>query len=336
MKLHWLFNRYMAPAGDEGGGGGAADRGDDFVPTDDESVGTAEPKAGEKDAGEAAAKGDEKTDDKSKDDEKADDKPKGDDKPKDDRIPTARHKEILERERARREAVERELARYQQGDKVAETNQRLTEAETKLEKLEADYAKALTDGETDKATKLMREIRQTERGIVESKSQAELQAAEARAYERARYSITLERLEAAYPEINPDHDDFDKEKLAEVAELKSAYQLKGYTPAEALQKAIKLLLKPQTAKQETAVETKARVSEDEVKKELGKDRATAAREKNADAAAKQPPALTKIGTDSDKAGGAKISGKDVMKMTQDQFAKLDEKTLAELRGDELV
>lgn len=333
--LRFLLRFYMPGVadGDGGGGGGTdTDRGDDFVPTEDEAEGEGDTtdKKEEATEGEKKEEIDEKKDDEPKD-EKKDDKAK----PKDTRMPLARHKEVLERERARREAVEQELAKYQKGEQVAKTNEKLTEAEDGILELEKQYAKALSDGEVEKATGLMTQIRRAERGIVEAKGQLETQAAEARAYERVRYDTTLERLEAAFPQINPDDDSFDKAVVAEMIELKDAYQLKGYTPAQALQKAAKLMLRPETKKQEAATETEARVDKEDVAEALAKERRTAAKTKNADVANKQPPSTAKVGLDSDKMGGG-ITAKDVMKMKQDDFAKLDETTLAKMRGDELV
>ena len=42
-----------------------------------------------------------------------------------------------------------------------------------------------------------------------------------------------------------------------------------------------------------------------------------------------------MGQDSDKLGGGAVTAKDAMKMSDEDFAKLDEKTLARMRGDEL-
>ena len=64
-------------------------------------------------------------------------------------------------------------------------------------------------------------------------------------------------------------------------------------------------------------------------------RTLAARDKAASAAAQQPPDIAKVGVDSDKMGGKLDAGK-AIKLSQEQFAKLDDETLARLRGDELV
>src|SRR5574337_1914976 len=122
-----LLAPYMAPAGDEAGGGGEKlDRGDDFTPTegDEAPAAAAAPP-------ETPVEGDEQVDDPDnivadaeKQAEEAEKKPR-----KDSRIPLARHKEILERERTHRAELEEQLKRFQQGEKVSQANSEITEAE---------------------------------------------------------------------------------------------------------------------------------------------------------------------------------------------------------------
>lgn len=260
-------------------------------------------------------------------------------KRKDTRIPLARHEQLLQAERDRRAAVEAQLARAQQADKVANTNAEIAQAETKLSELEAAHAKHVVDGDAAKAAAVMGEIRKLERSIIQTQSAIEVQAAEARAIERVRYDTTVERLEAAYPQLNEDHADFDKELMAEVVELRDAYVATGkYNRTAAIQKAVKTLVGAATTRQTTAVESDVRVDPEAVAKAAADaaaaTRTAAARAKAAEAAAKQPADLKKVGVDSSAMGG-QIDGKAVMRMSQAEFAALDEKTLARLRGDEI-
>lgn len=327
-----LWQKYMRPEDAGGGGGGAVDRGDDFTPTPDESEAKPAPSAEDqaaaaaleaeraaKTAAEAKpkAEGDPETD--------ADGKPKA----KDTRVPLSRHKEILDAERARREAVETELAKYRQGAQVAEVNTEITAAENELAELEKSYAKLLEDGKVSEATAVMTKIRRTERTIIEKSSQMREAAAEARAVERARYDITVSRLEEQYPFLNVDSPDFDKDKTGEVLELKEAYQLKGYTPTAALQKAVRLLVPPETKAQEQVLDTEPRVNAAAVEAA----RKTAAKAATADAVAATPASAAKVGLDSPAAGGGAVTAKDILKMPYKDFAALDETTLARARGD---
>jgi len=299
------------------------DRGDDWTPTDDPTPPEIEVKAPEPEP---------KAEPEVVEEVKPEPEPEPEEtkgKAKDTRIPAARHKEILDRERERREAVEAELAKYKQGGKIADVNAEIGEAEVTLVTLEAEYAKQMIDGEHEKAAATMTKIRRTERAINEKSAMMRETAAEARAVERVRYDTTVERLEALYPALDVDHEDFDKAKTDEVMELMSAYQTKGYTPTAALQKAVKLIMPPETKKQEDALKVELRVDPAAVEKA----RKAAAVGKVADAIANTPASLGKAGMDSDKAGGGAVSAKDVLKMSYKDFAALDETTLAKMRGD---
>lgn len=334
-----LLRRYHAPAGDGGsdtGGTATLDRGDDFAGTDDDDLDPENPDKG----GDLKDPFKDKADDADADDKDADDKDEtkadAEDKPKkkDSRIPLNRHKEILAKERSQREALERQLAQYQQGQKVAQTNEDLTKAEDSILAMEKQYNKLLADGEIDKASDLMAQIRRAEREIVETKAEMRAQAAEIRARESARYDIVLERVEEAYPQLNQDSDEYDEELVADVVDLKAVYERRGQPPSKALQAAVKKLLGSAGRDQKQATDVDPRVSEKDVQKALRDGRKKDASGKAADVNKRQPPNTRTVGMDSDKAGGG-LSPKDVMGMSQEDFRKLDEKQLAKLRGDEV-
>lgn len=329
MILNKFLHRYLAPEpGDTGG-----DRGDSYVPpTDDAEVAAAAAQAAA-DAAAAALEAElaataataAAVAEAAKADPDADKT-----KAKDTRIPLSRHTDILNREREARAALEAQLAQYQKGAQVANINADITAAENVVLGLEKEYAKLITDGEVDKATAVMAQIRRTEREMGEAKSDMKIQAAEARATENARYNIAVERIEASYPQLNPDHVDFDAATTKEVADLAGAYRIQGLTPTAAMQKAVKLLVGAETTRQEAAVKTAPRVDADDV----AAARKAAAVGKALDATGKTPPSLGKVGLDSDKAGGG-ITNKDIMKMSQADFAKLPDDALAAMRGDVL-
>lgn len=254
-----------------------------------------------------------------------------DPKKKDARIPLSRHEAVLNKEREKRADLERQLAQFQKGSQIADMNADLTAAENEIMVLEKQYADLLTDGENEKAVAVMTKIRGKERDMAEAKSDMKIHAAEVRATERARYNTTLERIEQAFPSLNPDHEDYDEEAMGEVAELKSAYEMKGLTPTAALQKAVKLIVEPRTTKQEMATTTKPNVTE----KDVAAERKTAAVTKAAKAVAATPPSLARTGLDSDKLGRGVDDAASVIKLSQGEFAKLSEDALAKLRGDEI-
>lgn len=339
MKVHWIFHRYMKPAGDEGSTGGTAadDRGDDFAPTGSDAVdppvvvAKPEPELNAEEQAladslkapvvedlgtEVEGEGEGETDPKAK---KAD-----------TRIPLSRHKEILEKERAARAVLTAQLAQYQNGQQVADINAELTAAETKMLGMEQEYAKLVTDGDTAKAAQVMSEIRRLEREVIEQKSDMKIAAAVATATESARYNIAIERVETAYPQLNPDHETFDQELVSDVSDLKDTYMRKGLTATDALQKAVKRLIAPDTKKQEAAVEVTPQVKAADVAAERKKEAVA----KTLKAVNGQPPKLGQIGMDSDKDGGG-IDAKAVMKMNFKDFSALPEEQLSRMRGDTL-
>jgi hypothetical protein len=357
--LKWLLAPFFMMVAEEGGGGGDTDadaiaRGDMLPGDDPEEAANAEAqakadaeaqavkKAAEDEAAKAAAE--EEKEEKEEKDEKEDGKEEKE-KKKDSRIPLSRHKELLEKERAQRESLEAELAKFKGGERIAQTNEQIQAAETKVEELEAKYTKLVADGELDKATAAMREIRKLEREIGDHKADMKANEAEARAIERVRFDAIVDRIESSYPEMDPKSDDYDEPRVAEVLEMKDAFQLKGYAPSAALQKAVKYVLGAETGKQKTATTADPRLDKEEVEKARAEEEKKAAKaagrkedqiRKNIDTALKQPPSTAKIGMDSDKAGGGVVDAAAIMKMSQTDFAKLDEKQLAVMRGDELV
>lgn len=330
LKNLWSARRFRKPADESGGT--AIDRGDELLtptPAEDkpdpaaaEAALAAETAAAE--AAAAAAKKDEKGEKGVEENDDEDEKPKK----KDTRIPVARHEALLNKEREARADLERRLAQYEKGAKVADLNADITAAEAKAAELEKNYAKLVADGEVEKAAGVMNQIRQLDRQMAESKNDMKIAAAVAQATESARYNIALERVEEAYPVLNPDHDDFDEDLMTDVADLKVTYERRGLTPTAALQKAVAKLVKPVTVKQEAATEVKPRVDE----KDIAAERKKAAVAKAVDTAKKTPPSTAKVGMDSDADGG-QITAKDVLKMSFKDFSALNEEQLAKMRGD---
>ena len=354
MIIRKFLHKYLKPAGDGDGGGGSVDRGDDFTPTGDDADGAqdelskaeraAEAAAAEIEAAEKAKKPDAKADDAKADDEDDIDpeNPDADDekpKKKDSRIPLSRHEKILAREREQRQAAEERLAQYEKGQKVATLNEDLTKLEDSVLTMEREYTKLLAEGEIDKATEMMSKIRRTERQIVDAQADYRSQVAIAQATEQARYDVALERIEESYPALNPDSDDFDKATLGEVVEWKVFYEKqRNMTPTKALQAAVKKVVGADTSSQQKATTVAPKVDAEDVAdkaKELAKERKKAAVAKAVDTNNKTPASTTKVGLDSDKAGGS-LTAKDVMKMSQEDFRKLPDDVLARMRGDEFV
>lgn len=244
-------------------------------------------------------------------------------------IPLDRHQKILEKQRDRAAQLERELEEYRRGGQRTAFNEEVGKRETGIQALEKKMQEQLLAGENEKAAETMTQIRHAERELTEMKAEVRMAEVEARAIERARYDIVLERVEAAYPQLNVDHEDYDEALVAEVIELQQGFVRNGRSASDALQRAVRYVLgKPETGAQRTAVEVTPRVNKDEV----ATQRRTQAADKAANTIKRTPPDTKNVGLDSDKMGGA-MSNIDLMKMDVDAFAKLPEETIRKLRGD---
>jgi len=337
-RNHPLRALYRSSDPDAGGTDtGVEDRGDDFAPPADTSGLSADPvaeaaaadalqaelDAKEKAAAPAAAEDDDKDD---KDDKDADPA-----KPRGKRIPLERHEAILNKSRETADELRRENAALKARKDSAAQAENITATDEAIQAMESEYATLLTDGEIAKATAKMAEIRRAERDLAVTKTQAQITSAVARATESARYSTALERIEAAYPLLNEDHEDFDAEKMNEVILMKNGYEAQGYTPTQAMQKAVLKEMGAATAAQSKSIETTPRVAPD-AKAAATAARTLAARQKAAEMVENTPPSTNKVGADSDKLGGG-LDARGIMKMSQADFAKLPEEVLARARGD---
>ena len=333
FAIRQLISRgYWAPAGDDGaaggGGGDSVDRGDDFKsPLDN------------------AGKGDklDDEDDKSKDKgDKADLDKEGEEteeekaerlrleaeeeKKKRIRIPKSRFDEALGKAKQREQALLDEIEKLKGGQQASATAKAVKDMRTEIDKLQDKYEDLILDGKKDEARKVRRQVDVLRDELSEYQTNTKSEAARKAAIDEMSYNAQLAGYEAKYPALNPEHEDFDEDKTDEVATLLNAFVKAGQKRADALAKAVKYVLGAPPAAGEGG---------DDKAKELADQRAAEARKKAADANKKQPPDGKNVGLDSDKAGGGKGGDVDVLRLSQDKFAKLDEETKAKLRGDEI-
>jgi microcompartment protein CcmL/EutN len=315
----------MAPADDGADLGLNADRGDNLTPPVPAETTTEHDAA----AAELGLKAEDEAENADGDDEADEEAEKKAKKPKDEpRIPKSRLDKVLKELQDAKE----QLAKTQQTQQQEENNADLKAAQGRLSDLEKQLTKQIADGETEKAAATLASIRELSEAISDFKAETKAAQATAQAVEQVRESMVIDRIEEAYPELNPSHEDYDESKIAKVLKIRNGLMATGDSRSAAMQEAVKLVMgDPKTAKERTAVDVTPRVNKDDV---AGKRKADAVA-RNTDAANKQPPTTAKVGTDSDKLGGGSLKAEDVMKMTQDEFAQLDEKTLAKMRGDEV-
>ncbi len=283
-----LFGRFQAPADDDGGDlPGTVDRGDDIQ----------EPVAPEPAAAEPAPE----AEPEAAAEPEAEPEPEVEPEPAPESEKPAKHKqtanervrEVIEKSKAREaeyQAKIRSLEAAQATGKLAEDFQA---AEAKLGEMEAQYAQLLLDGEAKEAAKLRGEMRQLERAVLNEQSRQEVSAAKESVKEELQYDRTIASLERDYPQIDPDSDAYDNDAVTEILDLHKGLMLQGLPASMAIGRAVKYVL-GSTVK----TETEAPAATDK-----GLQRTKEAKVRNADAAQKQPASTSKVGFDSDKAGG---------------------------------
>lgn len=334
LFLRTMMTRVQAPAKDDDLPGG--DYGDDFEPT-----GTDADDAADGDDSTGGASGDDGADEPASElrgvVEDPEEAPaagaKGTGTPKTGKgkfIPVDRHEKLLKKERARREELEAQLQQSRAGQEVVKVNDSLEKIEDTLVVMEEKYNDLLAEGDTKGAAALMTQIRRKNAELNAMAAQHRDAEVMARAVEKVRYDEALDRIEEAFPELDPDADEHDSEIFQDVVDLMQAGRARGLSPTKALQRAVQRVMGVDTAAQKRAVTATPRVNEGSVASRRRGD----AVKRNIDAARRTPPATHRVGAGNDAAGGA-LTAKAVMQMDEDEFAKLSDKDLARLRGDVL-
>ncbi len=243
------------------------------------------------------------------------------------RIPKARFDEAQAKARAREQALLEEIEKLKGGQQASATQKAVSDMKSKIEELQDKYEDLILDGKKDEARKVRRQVEGLRDELSEYQTNTKSEAARKAAIDEMSYNAQLAGYEAKYPALNPEHEDFDEDKTDEVATLLNAFVKSGQKRADALAKAVKYVL--------GAPPAAGKGGDDDRAKGLADQRAAEARKKAADANKKQPPNGKDVGLDSDKAGGGKGGDVDVLRLSQDKFAKLDEETKAKLRGDSI-
>lgn len=323
--LQMLIQRgYLASTDGESDGGGG-DRGDDFTPTDDTDSGKADADEG-KEGEEAGGKENEEAEGK---------EGEAEDKPKEKVIPKARFDEAQKKAREREAALTKRLEELEARSNETAKSAKVSDLEKQIDELDDKIDAAIADGNKAEAKQLRAQQRKAERELQNANAARYAVEAQAIAVERVKFDALIDKLEAEHPILNPEHEDFDEEFVAEMLELKAAYEARGLSSTEAVKKAIKLMKPPKAAEakkdepkagEETLEEKEARAAA------LAEERRAAAAKKAAEASGKQPPNLKDAGKNADKAGGA-VDAKAIMKMSDAEFDKLTPEQLKKMRGD---
>lgn len=311
LTKKWALLHAVVEGGD--GGGGVVDRGDDLVPPVDKA------------AGEAAAAAD-PAQVENQEPAKETEQPRGEDGRF---IPKAVFDNRLRGEREAREAAERRAAELEiQLGKVTHTEE-TSKLEEQISNLEALHAQQLLDGKKDEAAKTMRDIRMTERRIaLQENDRMSIQQRE-QTKEEIRLDLAIDRLEGQYDMMNPQSENYNQEAVDDVLGWQRVYMSRDrLPPSQALMRAADKVMgmysKSAPPAEKKSDDTGLNAAHDTPRKE-------SQLKKNLDADKAQPPSLSSVGHDSDKAGVKDTL--DMSKLSAEEYDALPEATKAKLRGD---
>lgn len=240
------------------------------------------------------------------------------------RIPKARFDEAQNKARAREAALLEEIEKLRGGQQASATQLAVEERRTQISEMQDKYEDLILDGMKDEARKVRHTLDAMREELSDYQTSVKSDAARRSAIEELSYNASLANVESRYPTLNPDNEEFDPATTDEVASLMGMFVNSGVSRDAALARAVKYVL---------GAPPQARDVADAAAQGAARKRAEAARAKAAAANKQQPANTNRVGVDSDKAGSADGSGIDVMRLSQDKFAKLDEETKARLRGD---
>ena len=237
-------------------------------------------------------------------------------KPKAPMVPKSRLDEVL----AKNKKMQKRIQEIEQKEAEAKEAAPSYDFDTK----EQEYQQLILDGESSKAVELRNEIRKAEKDammfdiqkqmgqtVQQNQSQQELQAKAA-------------EIASTFSILDENSADFNEDLTREVMDLRDAFIVQGYEPADSLARATEYtlavkqpeLLKPSEAKEAT-----------QAKKIVEKKQK--ANVKNKIAASKaQPPALK---GESASSRGDKVTN--INTLSDDEFGALPEETVRRLRGD---
>lgn len=248
-------------------------------------------------------------------------------KPEDDKeiaVPKARFDESRRMAKERENVLEAEnkaLKDQLEANKLAATAE---ETDAKILELTAAHAKHISDGELDKAAEVFTQIRALDRQIANQQATQMTERVRAEAREDSKMDLLVTQFETAHPFLNPDEKEYNAEAVDEVLFLRKSFEQQGLSRTAALTKAVQYVVKS-IAPVTEVVKQGIGANDDRDKEALAKKLA---------AAKAQAPVMGDTGLASDKAGGG-VDGSAVMSMTQEEFAKLPEREMAKLRGDDI-
>lgn len=220
--------------------------------------------------------------------------------------------------------LEAKLRSYEEADKKAKESPAV-DYDAQIAAIDKQIADARKDGNTDAVIELM--DKKTELRIAkvasarEPAQEIDTSKLTEEALDKLRVDEAITRLEEEYSVLVPDSDDYDPDVVAEIQDLRAAFEARGYSRFDALSRAVNYVLPNIESKTEKTIEAPT----------LSGPRKTDVK-KNIDAKKRMPPDMLSVATPSDKLG-MQNELPSVYKLTEAEFEALPESKKRQMRGD---
>lgn len=224
-------------------------------------------------------------------------------------IPKSRFDEVLAKQKALQKKVEELSNPVEQIEKAPDFD---------FEQKELEYQDMILNGKPIEAAKLRAEIRAAEKQTMMFEVQNQMGQTVQQSTETMRLQQKAAEIAEQHDVLNESSPKYDEVKTQEVLDLRDAYMIQGYAGADALQKAVDLLMP-------TVIEPAPINEPDPVDKKVAEKKKVANTKKKIKAAEKQPPAMK---------GKNKTDKKiDINTLSTEEFDALPAETLRRMRGD---
>ena len=236
--------------------------------------------------------------------------------PKSPMVPKSRLDEVL----AKNKKMQKQLDDIQQ--KEAEVQAEAPKYN--FDEKEIEYQQLILDGESAKAVALRTEVRAAEKEQLMFEMQQQMGQTVQQSQAAQDLQEKAKEIEATFSVLNESHTDFNKDLATEVMELRDAFIVQGYEPADSLAKATEYTLAVKRPELLNGVED----STTKQNKEVIQKRQKTTVKKKLEASKSQPPKLQGEGT---AKRGDKVA--DLNVLSDEEFGALPEETLKRMRGD---
>lgn len=200
---------------------------------------------------------------------------------------------------------------------TASNSQKAADFEKQLNDLYIELETARAAGNVQESAKLARKLDAMKDDASKRQSAIIAQVETRRQLEARMYDNVVTQLELLVPAINPEHDEFDDELVADLDAATRGFEAQGMAPADALKRAAKRLF------------GKNVFDDPKIRREKQPEPKKTDVKKNADAVKKTPPAAVKEER-TEKNQELKAST-----LSRDEFAKLPEAAQRRMLGDDV-